>query len=93
MELTKQFMIGMCLGLSLAACAGVTFPYKYYGLDIPGNSLRGPTPADDVALSVCLATNSDLAPCTVMMSDQYLALKQDYLITKQQLIDCQKPPS
>lgn len=93
MGLTKQFTIGVCLGLCLAACAGVSFPYHYYGLDIPGQSLRGPTPTDDVALSVCLATATDLSPCTVMLSDQYKALEQDYLTTKQQLIDCQKPPT
>lgn len=91
--MTKELTIGILLGFSMAACAGLSFPYKYYGLDVPGGSLRGPTPADDVSLSVCLATSSDAAPCTVMLSDQYLALKQDYLTTKQQLINCQKPPT
>jgi hypothetical protein len=85
----KEFIIGVLLGLSLAACAGAAFPYKYYGLDLVDKKLLGPTPTDDLDLSVCDAIASNRSPCIAVMGDAMMALKQDYLDTKNQLIDCQ----
>lgn len=90
MGLTKQFALGLLLGLSLAACAGATFPYHYYGVDLKNAKLLGPTASDDVELSVCQATASDQSPCTAMLTADYLTLKGDYLNTKNELIACQQ---
>ena len=90
MELTKHFAAGIAMGLMLAACAGVSFPYHYYGLDLKDQKLLGPTIQDDVDLAVCDATSADQSPCTAMMTSDYMALKQDYLNTKNQLNDCQQ---
>lgn len=85
----KQFAIGVLLGLSLAACAGATFPYKHYGIDLDAQALRGPTPSDDLSLSVCLATATDKSPCTAMMTEVFDEMELDYRDTKDKLITCQ----
>jgi hypothetical protein len=86
----RGFVVGIILGLTLAACASATFPYKYYGIDLADKKLLGPTAPDDVSLSVCEATPNDASPCVAMLTDQYLILKDDYLNTKNQLIACQQ---
>jgi len=91
MELTKHFAAGIGIGLCLAACAGASFPYHYYGVDLSDSLLRGPSAADDLSLSAtCLPTASDAAPCTGMITSAFLALKQDYINTKNELSDCQR---
>lgn len=91
MVLTKQFAIGMLLGLCLMACAGASFPYKYYGLDLAGQALRGPTAGDDLPLAAtCDATASDASPCTAMLTADFLTLKQAYLDQQVQLNNCQQ---
>lgn len=85
----RSFAVGVLSGILLAACAGATFPYKYYGIDMKDGKLLGPTAQDDLALSVCDATASNQSPCVGMMSDAFLSLKQDYLDTQTQLIACQ----
>lgn len=86
----KRDILMVLLGLCLAACAGATFPYKYYGIDVSDSVLHGPTAKDDVSFSECLPTATDQSPCTGMMSDIFLAMKQDYLDKSNQLIECQK---
>jgi hypothetical protein len=88
--LTKQLALGILLGLSLAACAGVSFPYKYYGIDLPENKFRGPTEQDDEDISRCLPTATDKSPCTGMFTEIFLEMKKDYIETKNQLITCQQ---
>jgi len=91
MVLTKQFGIGLLLGLSLAACAGASFPYKYYGVDLAGGALRGPTVQDDLPLAAtCDATSANDSPCTAMLTADFLTLKQAYLDQEVQLNNCQQ---
>jgi hypothetical protein len=91
MELTKHFAAGIAMGLLLAACAGASFPYKYYGVDLIDQKLLGPTPADDLSLlAECSPTAANAAPCTGMLTDAFLALKQDYLDKENQLNNCQQ---
>lgn len=91
MELTKHFAAGIGMGLLLAACAGAQFPYKYYGVNLATDTLQGPTPADDLGLiTQCTANPSDGSPCTAMLTDAFLALKQDYINTKNELNNCQQ---
>lgn len=85
----KELIIGILIGLSLAACAGATFPYKYYGVDLADSKLLGPTKPDDLEFEVCAVTATDKSPCTAMMTDVFLAMKQDYLDCKNQLSDAQ----
>jgi hypothetical protein len=90
----KDFAYGIGVGfcLCIAGCAAVTFPYKYYGLSASdyNGTLLGPTQSDDVNLQVCAPTSTNAAPCTVMLTDAYLQLKEDYLDKVNQLNDCQK---
>lgn len=87
--LARSFGVGILFGLMLAACAGATFPYKYYGIDLEDSKLLGPKPSDDVELAVCKATAGNQAPCVAMMSDEFLSLKKDYMDAQNQLSACQ----
>jgi hypothetical protein len=86
----KQFLLGILMGMGLMACTGATFPYKYYGVDLKDEKLLGPTPADDLSLLECLPTATDASPCTAMMTSVAMAMKQDYIQTKNDLIACQQ---
>lgn len=91
MELKRQFFLGLLLGFGLFACAGASFPYKYYGLDLAGGALRGPTAADDLSLEkTCDATTNDASPCTAMLTADFLTLKQAYIDQQNQLNNCQQ---
>jgi hypothetical protein len=91
MAMNKHFLAGMLMGLGLAACAGASFPYKYYGLDLKDQKLLGPTTADDLSLAAsCDATATNQSPCVAMLSDAFLSLKQDYLDIQNQLNTCQQ---
>lgn len=85
----KGFIAGACMGFLLAACAS-EFPYKYYGLDLKAQKLRGPTAVFDIDLSVCNATANDDAPCTAMMTDAFLQMKKAYKDMQAQLIACEQ---
>lgn len=89
MAVRRALCAGILIGLLLAACAGATFPYKYYGVDLVDSALLGPTPKDDLKFEVCAVTATDKSPCTAMMTDVFLAMKQDYLDKANQLNDCQ----
>lgn len=89
----KWYVTGMAVGVMLAACAGISFPYHYYGLSAAtyaNGKLVGPTPADDLDLMQCQPSTQNARPCLVMVSTDFLAMKQDYVDTKNQLIACQK---
>lgn len=84
------FLCGIAFGVLVTACASAVFPYHYYGLDLKGGKLLGPSPDQDLLLENCDATPSDASPCVAMMSPAFLELKKDYLDTKNQLISCQQ---
>jgi hypothetical protein len=91
LELSKHFIAGLGLGLLLAACAGASFPYHYYGIDLSDSLLKGPTTQDDLSLSAtCMPTSGDASPCTGILTSEFLALKQDYINTKNELNSCQQ---
>lgn len=91
MGLKKQFLAGIALGLGIAACAGASFPYKYYGLDLRDSKLLGAQASDDLDLVLtCAATATNASPCTAMLTDEALALKQEYITLNQQLVACQQ---
>ena len=92
MVLNRQVIAGVVAGILISACAGVTFPYKYYTLSATyfDGSLLGPAPSDDLNLKICAPTATDKAPCTTMLTKDFLALKLDYLNKAADLIACQK---
>jgi hypothetical protein len=83
------FICGVTFGILVTACATATFPYHYFGLDLKGEMLRGPTALDDLPLAECNATATDASPCTVVKAATMLELKRDYIDTKNALIVCQ----
>lgn len=94
MGMTRDFYKGLLLGLLvLGGCAAVPFSYKYYGLDAKSydGTLLGPAVGDDLPFTICAPTPESRSPCVVFQADEFYAMKQDYLQTKQDLINCQKP--
>lgn len=78
--------------LLFVGCAA-TFPYQYYGLsaDSYKGRLLGPDPKDDVDLALCEPKASDPRPCSVMFTERFLALKQEYKDLQNRLKNCEKP--
>lgn len=91
---SRSYLLGAGSMLLLTACAGVAFPYKYYGLSAETykGALVGVNPGDDLTLDRCTPTKADDAPCIVMLKPDFLLMKKDYKDTKTQLISCEKRP-
>lgn len=90
--MVKRLILGLFIVFLVVACAGLTFSYKYYGLQVAhydDGKLLGPKPTDDLAFAVCEPTAVNKAPCVVMLSNDFFNLKKDYLDAKQKLIDCE----
>lgn len=86
-----SYLLGLASAFILAGCAG--FSIHYYGLqgvNYNDGVLLGPKPKDDLPFSKCAPIGNEAQPCIVMFSQEFFALKQDYLDTKQKLKDCQK---
>lgn len=90
--MNRSFAFGMLFTLCALGCAGVTFPYKYYGLnaDSYAGSLLGPEPKDDIPFESCKPTDFDKSPCVVMKTKDVLTLKLDYLETAAKLKQCEQ---
>lgn len=86
----KHFSLGLLLGIVLIGCAG--FSYRYYGLDLPSydGTLLGPEPKDDIDFKRCMPDDFDKNKCVVMLHEDAMRLKQDYLDTKDKLKACEK---
>jgi hypothetical protein len=91
----KDFFWGFLGCFLLVACAGASFPYRHYPLDLENEKLLGAEAKDDLPLTTCLGVSGNRYPCMVVKTDEFYALKGDYLKTKEALEACQKgaPPS
>jgi hypothetical protein len=84
----RALLQGIGLGLVLMACA--SFSYRYYALDYQHAMLLGPTPADDLPLSVCQGTAAAPNQCIVEKIDIFYQMKSDFQKCQNDLITCQK---
>lgn len=84
----RALLHGIGLGLVLVACA--SFSYKYYALDYQHSVLMGPTPADDLPLSVCQGDAQSQTKCIILMIDEFYRVKGDLEKCQSQLSSCQK---
>lgn len=90
----RQVLVGFVIGFLVVSCAGLSFGYKFYGLQVAhydDGTLLGPKAADNLPFTVCEPTAADKAPCIVMLSAEFNRLKADYMDTKQKLNECQTP--
>lgn len=78
---------GIIIGFLLAGCAAASFSYKYYGMQIASydGKLLGVKPEDDKDFTICKDNQ-----CVVMLTNDFFALKQDYMDLQNKLIACQK---
>jgi hypothetical protein len=87
----KQFALGFLACLLLVACAGMKVKYYTFSqVDYNQGMLLGPKESDDIPFSKCAPVGNDANPCILMFREDFIALKQDYLDTKQKLKECQK---
>lgn len=82
----------ICVGMTLWGCAGATFSYHWYGLDLPSYSgkLLGPKPADDLDFAACAPEGSHKGKCAVFLSAELKALINDYEGLQIDLKKCQQ---
>lgn len=90
--MNRSFAFGMLFMLLALGCAGMQFPYKYYGIDAVSyeGKLLGPEPKDDIDFKMCAPTEFDKSPCIVMKTKDVLTLKLDYLETAAKLKQCEQ---
>jgi len=62
------------------ASASARFPYRYYAIQATSydGRLLGDKAENDISFTVCEPRDGRLAPCLVMLKDEYLQLKADY---------------
>lgn len=68
------------------------FSYAYYGLQAAyyDGKLLAVNPKDDTDLMRCAPDANGKGKCIVMFGGEFYAMKQDFLDTKQKLVDCEK---
>lgn len=86
----KVFAVSLCL--ILFGCGMASFNYTVYGLNAKSyeGTLQAHNPKDDLPLSACAPEGKKSGKCVVVLANEYYRLKNDYLATKQALIDLQK---
>ncbi len=84
------FIAGFCL--AMFGCAAAEFNFKHYGLQAKSyeGKLLGPTENEDIDLSVCAPDDKEQGKCYVYLREEHRRLKEDYLNTKQELMDLQR---
>lgn len=89
---------GFAFGVIIAACASAEFPYRDYGVIPSQDKLLGPEPKDDLSLIGACEPDPDPSPggpkpvkgkCHVILSAEYLRLKQDYIELRKRLEACE----
>lgn len=91
----QRTLPGAVLFFALSACAApVEFLYPHYGMDFSatcGGQLLAKDPVGDLPLAAtCAPTDVEKGKCIVMLRSDFYKMKEDYLDTKQKLIDLQK---
>lgn len=81
------------LALLFAGCvAAATFPYRYYGMDLPSydGTLLGPEPKFDKPMAECSPVPGDKGRCTTMFTADFLSMKKEFLRMQIDLQKCQQ---
>lgn len=99
----RALALGVVFGLSLAACAGAKFNYRWYSLRAAEytGTLLGQSPKDDLSFEECHpdpepspGVSPGPAPkrvkCVVLLTDEFLRLRTEHLELEQRLIECQE---
>lgn len=90
----KSFLLGAVSAFLITACAGLSFSYKFYGMQLASyenGKLLGPTAADDLPMTTCQPDASAVGKCVVLATSEFYRLKADFMMLEQQLQDCQAP--
>ena len=73
---------GLLLGIMFSAClASSPFPFHYYALSAASyeGKLIGPTEDKDLLFKLCSPSDSDKAPCMVMLTADFMRLKETHM--------------
>jgi hypothetical protein len=76
-----RIVLGFCFGIMLSSClASNLFPFRYYSLlaNSYEGMLLGPSSDQDLLLRICAPNEGNKAPCMVMLTSEFLRLKQDH---------------
>ena len=87
-----KIVFGFIVGATFACVADPVFPYAFYTLfseDYKG-ALLGPTPPQDLPLEQCRPTPANKAPCTVLLTETFVALRDNDLRYQSDLNYCKR---
>lgn len=88
MGLSRLYLL-LCLTSILVSCrSDAAFPYRYYAIRASSYAgmLLGNAPENDIPFSRCAPAQGNEAPCLLMLKDDYLRLKADYLNLQETVI-------
>jgi len=88
-----KIILGFSFGIMLSAClASNLFPFRYYSLSANSyeGMLLGPSSDQDLLLKICAPTDADKAPCMVMLTSEFLRLKQAHAMCQISLDNAQR---
>jgi len=73
------------------ACAS-SFPYQWYGLELPSyqGKLLGPTEDNDLPMTVCEPDNLIQGKCVLFLTDEFDRLRSDLVELKERLKACEQ---
>lgn len=85
----KHLSIGLLCLLPLVACS--SFPYKYYGMELPSyeGTLLGPEPEDDLPFKECAPDEITKGKCVVMFIAEFELLKMELEELRARLKACE----
>jgi hypothetical protein len=88
----RNTLFGLVTGVLVAGCAAGTFGYKYYGLEADryDGRLLGPSEAEDRPFADCTPTASNKGPCIVVLTPEFLRIKQEVLELRERLKSCEE---
>lgn len=83
---------GFIAGVIISGCLSAQFPFKYYTLEAKSyeGKLLGPTSDRDLLLTLCSPSEADKAPCMVLLTSEFLRLKDAYLKCQDDLKSAQR---
>jgi hypothetical protein len=86
----KGVIFGVVLGILLVGCAGLAFPYRHYGMDLPEyeGTLLGPSPKFDLPFSLCKPDDVVKGKCVIMFAEEFYKLKTEYKDMARRLRAC-----
>ena len=86
--MNRYIFYAIIITLFIACRSDASFPYRYYAIRAASyaGTLLGDKPENDIPFSRCAPQENQMAPCLLMLKEDYLRLKADYLNLQETVI-------